>query len=228
MNTSPKSGSNQSHRFLSEAVRERIIKDLAGQYSGWVYGLVLIVSLYLLIEIFGKSGWHFLWALIASSIAGSIWESVKKDRLLDHDDHMLQLLHNEFQGKQIIFRVLKTIVISFVVIIVLMGYFSKQEPESKPQNNPKCVIEKVEVGPFVFVSKDEPDAGFIVNSHVKNSGPSGSITSTVRLSTSEGDFLRSSTRIIESGETQIVRIDFPEPTINATNANVQASATCEP
>jgi hypothetical protein len=115
----------------------------------------------------------------------------------------------------------------FIVITVgsVIWQALQEKPKSKTQY-PICSVEKVDVEPFMFVLKDELDAGFIVTSHVKNSGPSGTINSNVRLSTSEGDYQHNSIRVINSGETQIVRIDFPEPTINA--ANVQAHATCEP
>ncbi|MDR4469611.1 MAG: hypothetical protein MRJ68_15175 [Nitrospira sp.] len=96
--------------------------------------------------------------------------------------------------------------------------------EPDPRYAPVCTILSVERQPEVFIINGEPDAGYKVLVTVKNIGQPGKIRVATRLGTSEGDWERVRSRMFEVNETQVLRFDFPDPTINASN--IQAVAEC--
>jgi hypothetical protein len=218
------SPSESPQSFLSEAVRTKIIKDLAGKESGWIYFVVMIASGYLIFQFVGNKSLHLLWALLIGGLAGSQWEEFRKKKFAAMDDQMLQLLHNEFQGKRAVSRLLTGLGVAAVVGFLAIGYFSNRSNGDTTTAGADCAVEQVEVEPFVFVLNDQPDAGFVVKTRVSNAGAATSIRISARLSTSEGDFEKGTTRHFEKQSAQAVRIDFSEPTANA--ANVQAMVNC--
>lgn len=217
--------SNQSPQaFLSDSVRTKMIKDLAGKGSGWIYFVVMIASGFVLLQFVGAKSLHLLWALLIGAIAGTQWEEFQKRKLGAMDDQLLQLLHNEFQGKRAVSRLLTGLGVAAVIAFVAVGYLAKEENLSLQASEVDCAVEQVEVEPFVFVLNEQPDAGFVVMARIANKGSSASISAFARLSTSEGDFERTTTRQFGEKSSQVIRIDFPEPTANA--ANIQALVRC--
>jgi hypothetical protein len=210
--------------FLSEAVRTKMIKDLAGKGSGWVYFVVTVASGFVLQQFVGEKSLHLLWMLLFGAIAGSQWEEFQKRKLGAMDDQLLQLLHNEFQGKRAVSRLLTGLGVAAVIAFVAIVYLAKQENFNPQASEIDCAVEQVEAEPFVFVLNDQPDAGFVVMARIANRGTSASISVSARLSTSEGDFERTTTRQFSEKSSQVIRIDFPEPTANA--ANIQALVRC--
>jgi hypothetical protein len=164
-----------------------------------------------------------LWALLIGATAGSQWEEFQKKKLGAMEDQMLQLMHNEFQGKRVVSRLLTGLGVATVVAFVAIGYLANREKVAQA-SGPDCAVEQVDIESFVFVLNDQPDAGYVVKARISNKGASSSIKASARLSTSEGDFERSTTRHFGEDSVQVIRIDFPEPTANA--ANVQALVRC--
>lgn len=91
---------------------------------------------------------------------------------------------------------------------------------------PKCEIVDIETSPEVFVIAGEFDAGFAVALTVKNTSSTGQIEVVSVLSTSEGNFRRTQSIVIEQDQQMKLEYQFHEPTINAKN--VQAQVSCSP
>lgn len=108
---------------------------------------------------------------------------------------------------------------SLAAMLLLVGC------ERLPDFIPVCQIEKVVANSEMFIINGEPDAGAKVFVTVQNIGQPGDISVSTRLGTSEGDWERTRTRWFKPSETQVIRFDFPEPTINASN--IQAFAACQ-
>ena len=106
--------------------------------------------------------------------------------------------------------------------VLASGLMMGCEPD--PRFMPVCTIQSVERQPEVFIINGEPDAGYKVLVTVKNIGQPGEIQVATRLGTSEGDWETVRRRMFEVNETQVLRFDFPDPTINASN--IQAVAEC--
>jgi hypothetical protein len=96
--------------------------------------------------------------------------------------------------------------------------------EPDPRFIPVCEIQAVEHQPEVFMIKGEPDAGYKVQVRLKNIGQAGEFRVRARLGTSEGDMERTRTISLQANELEVIRFDFPEPTINASN--IQTIAEC--
>lgn len=216
--------SDSPQRFLSEGARAKMIKDLAGKGSGWIYGVVMIASGFVILQFFGAKSLHLLWALLFGAIASSLWEGHQRRSLEEKDDQLLQLEHNEFQGKRVASRLLTGLGAVAVVFFVAFGYLARSRDDGAQAPRVDCAVEQVDVEPYVFVLNDEPDAGYIVMARIANKGTSTSINVSAHLSTSEGDFERATTRHFGESSSQVVRVDFPEPTANV--ASVQALVRC--
>lgn len=210
---------NSGHT-LSTAARGKIIKDLAERYIGWIFIPIMFISTGLFNELFGKSSWNLLWAIIIAGATASQWISHEKKKLQTKDDQVLKLIHDEYREKKVFYRT-----IGGVIFLVAAGLGIAAFLKGFSMAHKNCSVDSIEITRDTFFIDGDYDAGFIVKFNVKNFGNTGLINSKVRLSTSEGDFERATQRLINSGESQILRVDFPEPTINAKD--IQAIATCE-
>jgi len=99
--------------------------------------------------------------------------------------------------------------------VIASGLLMGCEPD--PRFMPVCEFGTMETQRDVFVINGEPDAGLKVLVTVKNIGQTGPLRVTTRLGTSEGDWTRTRSIRLNANETRIIRFDFPEPTINASN-----------
>jgi hypothetical protein len=212
----------ENSNLLSDAARNKIIKDLAGSYLP-ILGVLLFVFLVIALEnIFGHSIWNFFGSVIICALIGNVIEDYRSKKLRQYDDQILQIFHSEYQGKRLVVRIAVGILTAFTGIGLIGVYAEKKDNEKKPS----CSVSAVEVEPLVYYNNHEADAGYAVRFLVKNNGATGSITTRARLSTSEGDFNSSTQRVVDAGKAGEIRLDFPEPSVNATN--VQAYVNCEP
>jgi hypothetical protein len=89
---------------------------------------------------------------------------------------------------------------------------------SVPKKNINVKVTTVTVSPDVFLINNNLDAGFKVTGTVQNSGDQSAFEVTATLSCSEGEYVRKRTVLMASGEMNSMQFDFPEPTINASDA----------
>jgi hypothetical protein len=89
---------------------------------------------------------------------------------------------------------------------------------------PVCELSNLRTEETVFPSKDGADYGFSVFTEVHNTGKQGSIAIDFELITSQGVFKRRFGGADDHDETKVVRADFQEPTLGATN--VRSTAKC--
>jgi len=78
----------------------------------------------------------------------------------------------------------------------------------------------------MFVVAGEFDAGYAVETILRNASGTGEVGVVAILSTSEGNFRRAQNIVIEEGKSVKLRYEFHEPTINADN--VQGQISCSP
>lgn len=89
---------------------------------------------------------------------------------------------------------------------------------SEPKKHINVKVTGVAVNSDVFLINGELDAGFKVTGTVQNSGDQSAFEVTTTLSCSEGEYVRKRTVMMGSGEMNTMQFDFPEPTINASDA----------
>lgn len=86
---------------------------------------------------------------------------------------------------------------------------------------PHSEILSIEGQPEVFLINGEADAGYTVQMKVRNNGQTGTIRLEVKLTCSEGDFVREREVHFDVGETKTIAFSFHEPTINARDVQFQ-------
>jgi hypothetical protein len=95
---------------------------------------------------------------------------------------------------------------------------SQMFSSESPKKNIEVKVVTVTVNPDVFLINGDLDAGYKVTGTIQNSGDPSVFEVTATLSCSEGEYVRKRTLLMASGEQQSMQFDFPEPTVNATDA----------
>lgn len=145
-------GVGQAQPTLTEAVRKKMVDDLAEEHAAGVAVLTFVIAAVLLsfflepallpvlIRKFGESkwyGWLVVWfpTGIASAVAYSARENIQKASLEKHDGQMLQLLYTEYQGKQQAAKVFWSIIVGAVIVVLLLVYSKKGVSGAQREHN---------------------------------------------------------------------------------------------
>ena len=108
-----------------------------------------------------------------------------------------------------------------ILILLLIGAFL-----SSAGSGAECELSDLYTNQSVALTDGDFDASHVIKATVRNVGKPGNITVRAELSTSEGNFVREQTLMLDAGETRPLSYAFPEPTINASN--VEGRLSCSP
>ncbi|MCQ1835167.1 zinc ribbon domain-containing protein [Neorhizobium galegae] len=114
------------------------------------------------------------------------------------------------------------VAIAIVAVLTLIG---KAPAILAALAKPSCEVVSVKPEPDLFLTDGEADAGVKVTALVRKLNRDGEITVSIRLSTSEGDWVKATTGVMKTNEQRNAILQFPEPTVNAQN--IRAEATCK-
>ncbi len=238
--------STQEEQYLSADVRKKYIAELKKHKDSWIETgatILFFIAVYIAMLIAGEDlkGIVWLWVfagpvVIVGGISGVVESAVgTESKLSRHSDKMLELLYNEMKNKQafkkLTSKVITTIVIVGAGIILFMSLTSEKDNIVKTiWNNfftdAKCKIISGKAIDDSFYLSGQPDFGYTVIATVMNKGEKGDVYLNIKLKSSEGELLRKQTISMNAKETRVLKYQFPEPTVNATNVSYVIS--CSP
>lgn len=222
---------------LPEDVRDKYVAALSRKGESWVWGLAFLAMLVLTSVVSAAAGFEWKWAplvllVVSLGLAGyavEFYKSARARTLAGHSDKMLEVMYAEFQRARMTSRIVQGVGLVVALGIALWWLFDTPGGERFRLNltsDASCALGDVFHRPEVFLANGQFDAGYVVQTTIENTGRQGRILVEASLTTSEGTLTRRQWETFGPGERREVRVNFPEPTVAASNPSSYLS--CSP
>lgn len=222
---------------LPADVRIKYLTALSEKGQEWVIvptlAIAYIVVLGLLDRLGFKSGWvwavSFIVALMLAGLLANRYTSKRARSLGQKSDKMLEVLYREHERAKLVsgmFKGVGTLVIVAATVWWAYGTTGGERFRLGFTSDASCGLGDVFHRKEVFNVNGQPDDGYVVSTTIENKGKRGRIFVEARLTTSEGTITRHLREEFAAGERRKVEVNFPEPSVSATNAS--SSVSCSP
>lgn len=222
---------------LPEEVRKKYVKALSKNGKIWVGTVAFFVSLLavaLLGQLVGvKAGWaafvEVVLAIIVAGVCADMYESARANALAKHSEKMLEVMYEEQERASMVSSIvtgLGTLALAAGALWWLFDTPGGERFRLTATSDASCSLGAVFHRPQVFNIDGRPHAGYVIYTTIENKGKKGRVLVEASLTTTEGTVTHRQWEAFEPGEQREVKVNFPEPSVDAKNP--ASLLSCEP